>query len=211
MKAWGTFLTIFLLTGCVSENRMHDYKSYIKHYKVQEPVDLTTQTCRGYNCRIIDSVTLRKRDWSYITQPIKRKAKTAAEERERLRWVMGRFETVIGSANGTNADWPGTYLKLGDDQQDCADESTNATLYLLMLQDHGLLRYHTVGRPAGRFPPHLTAVIIDKDTGTPWAIDGWFHYNGVRAEVVPVEEWKHGWHPPQDDLRLEDIKSPQNW
>jgi hypothetical protein len=209
--AGGLFLICIMITGCVSQQRLEDYKSYLKYYNVQEPVGLTTHTCRGYGCRIIDSITLTKREWSYITAPIHKRPKSAEVERENLRWVIGRFETVIGSKNGTSADWPGTYLKLGDDQLDCSDESTNNTLYLLMLQNHGLLRYHTIGRVGGRFPPHLTAVLIEKDSGTPWAIDSWFHYNGVRAEIVPLDVWKYRWHPPQDNLRLEDVTPPKRW
>ena len=32
-------------------------------------------------------------------------------------------------------------------QQDCVDEATNTTSYLLVLQAHGLLKHHTVGIP----------------------------------------------------------------
>ncbi len=204
-------LACLLLGGCVSQQRLEDYQSYIKYYKVSEPEGMTVQSCRGYGCRIIDTVTLTNRDWKYITAPLRKKPKSAADERERLRWVIGRFETSIGAFTGTSADWPGTYLNIGDDQQDCADESTNNTLYLLMLKQHGLLRYHDVGRPGGRFPPHLTAVLIEKKTGVPYALDSWFHYSGVRAEVLPLDEWKYGWSPEQEDLTLQDVKEPRKW
>ena len=199
------------MSGCTSAQRQEDYKSYIKYYNMKEPQGLTTQSCRGYGCRIIDTVTISKADWKYITAPLRTKPKTAAIERERLRWVIGRVESKIGAMTGSGADWPGTYLNLGDDQQDCADESTNTTLYLLMLQNHKLLRHHKVGRPAGRLPPHLTAVLIEKETGTPYALDSWFHYKGVRAEIAPLEEWKYGWDPQKEGLRLEDVKDPKRW
>jgi hypothetical protein len=32
-------------------------------------------------------------------------------------------------------------------QEDCVDEVTNTTSFLLILQSHGLLKYHTVGIP----------------------------------------------------------------
>jgi hypothetical protein len=200
-----------LASGCTSPQRQEDYSSYIKYYKVEAPTDLTTQSCRGYGCRIVDTVTIKPRDWRYITEPIARKPRSAADERERLRWVMGRFENVIGAMTGTSADVPGTYLELGDEQQDCADESVNTTLYLLILQNHDLLRYHTVGRPGGRFPPHLTGVIVEKGTGMAYAVDTWFHFNGVRAEVLPLDEWKYGWHPEQEDLRQQDVQAPRTW
>lgn len=202
---------LVLGSGCVSQQRLEDYQSYIKYYNVTAPHDLTTQSCRGYGCRIVDTVTITPRDWHYITEPLATPPASAAEERERLRWVMGRFESVIGTMTGTLADWPGTYLKLGDDQQDCADESVNTTLYSLMLEQHGLLRFHKVGRPGGRFPPHLTGVLIETATGIPYALDTWFHYSGVRAEVLPLDEWKYGWHPEKEDLKLQDIEAPEHW
>ena len=208
-----TFVTSLILlgAGCTSPTRLQDYQTTLKKNKVSPPAGLTTKVCRGYGCRIVDTVTFTKRDWKYIIEPIAFKPRSAADERERLRWVIGRFETTAGAMTGTSADVPGTYWELGDDQQDCADESTNTTMYLLMLQEQGLLRYHTVGGTAGRFPPHLTAVMIEKATGTAYALDSWFHYNGVRAEVVPLDEWKVGWHPDPENLRLQDIKAPKRW
>jgi hypothetical protein len=202
---------ILLCTGCTNQTRLQDYETTLTKSNVSAPVGLTTKVCRGYGCRIVDTVTLTKRDWRYITEPIAFKPRTAEEERERLRWVIARFETSVGVVTGTSADVPGTYWGLGDDQQDCSDESTNTTMYLLMLQSHNLLRYHSVGGVAGRFPPHLTAVLIEKDSGIPYALDSWFHYNGVRAEVVPLDQWKFGWHPEQENLKLEDIKAPKRW
>ena len=32
-------------------------------------------------------------------------------------------------------------------QEDCVDEATNTTSFLLVLQTHGLIKYHTVGTP----------------------------------------------------------------
>lgn len=199
------------LAACTSQQRLEDYPSYLKYYKVDEPEQLSTQVCRGYGCRIKDQVTFNKREWRYITAPLQTTPRNAADERERLRWVIGRFESAVGARNGTSADWPGTYMKLGDDQMDCSDESVNTSLYLLMLDQQKLLRYHTVGKAAGRFPPHLTAVVIEKNSGQPFALDSWFHFNGVRAEVVPLDEWKASWHPDQENLTLQDIKAPPGW
>jgi len=58
-------------------------------------------------------------------------------------------------------------------QEDCVDEATNTTSFLLILQSHGLLKYHTVGIPFSKeallkatlegdpvkYWPHWTAVI----------------------------------------------------
>ena len=61
-------------------------------------------------------------------------------------------------------------------QEDCVDEATNTTSFLLILQSHGLLKHHTVGTPFSKgdllkatlqgdpvkYWPHWTAVIIEK-------------------------------------------------
>lgn len=202
-------LCTVLLAACAQSRE--NYQSYLEYYNVEAPKDMTTMSCRGYGCKIVNSTTLTKREWSYITSPLRKKPTSGEDEREKLRWVTGRFEEVMGERTGTKIDRPGTYQAIGDYQMDCSDESVNVTLYMLMLQDHGLLRYHQVGRPASRFPPHLTAVLIETATGKLYALDSWFHYNGVRAEVVPLEQWKRRWHPPKDDLRPEDVTPPKRW
>jgi hypothetical protein len=63
-------------------------------------------------------------------------------------------------------------------QEDCVDESTNTTSYLVVLQTNGLLRYHTVEGPLGednmlygtligrpvKYWPHYTAIIRETKT-----------------------------------------------
>ena len=57
-----------------------------------------------------------------------------------------------------------------------------------------------VGRPAGRGSfldglPHRTAVLVELDSGTEYAIDSWFYDNGRRPEVVLLARWLDGWKP----------------
>jgi hypothetical protein len=96
------------------------------------------------------------------------------------------------------------YAGSGDPtQEDCVDEATNTTSYLLELQSHGLLKYHTVQIPFSKgdllkatlqgdpikYWPHWTAVIEETKSGQHYAVDSWIYANGENPAVVKVEDW----------------------
>ena len=133
-------------------------------------------------------------------------AADASEERTRLAHAVALLERIVGERVGTSADIGGTFqgaFKSG--QLDCVDETVNTTVYLSLIEDDGLLEWHTLGAPADRnlFTgaccwPHKTAVVNETSSGDSYAIDSWFHDNGVPAEVVPLSDWLSGWRPPGD-------------
>jgi hypothetical protein len=81
-------------------------------------------------------------------------------------------------------------------QFDCIDSSRNTTSLLLVLDQLKLLRYHDVDAPEARGymvdgrPPHATAVLVEKATGTKWSIDSWTVGYGQPLEVMPLARWK---------------------
>jgi hypothetical protein len=81
-------------------------------------------------------------------------------------------------------------------QFDCIDSSRNTTSLLLVLDQLNLLRYHGVDVPESRGhmfdlrPPHATAVLVEKATGTKWSIDSWTVGCGQPLEVMPLARWK---------------------
>lgn len=195
---------LLLVTACAGAN--YDYKHYLAKKGVTQLTPEHFEHCRGYGCRIIDdNITLSDNDREkarlIFTQPIK----DAAEERRRIAKAIGFFEDVVGAHTGTKADRAGTYLKLGDNQHDCVDESVNTTIYLSLLEQDELLLYHGIATPSSRVPPfsrglgpHQTAVIIEKETGMRYAVDSWFHDNGYPAEIVAMDEWFFGWRPKNE-------------
>ncbi len=123
-------------------------------------------------------------------------------EIQNIKKYIAFMEREIGARTGTSKDVGGTYKRLGHMQQDCVDESTNTTTYLILADQLGVLKFHDVlaltSRPpilSGRLGPHRTAVIQNKNTGEKFAVDSWFHDNGVTPEVVPLDQWRWGWHP----------------
>lgn len=126
---------------------------------------------------------------------------SSADERERVARAVGLFEILAGSKAGTLGDRPLSPFFIGTrGQLDCLDETFNASIFLRLLANHGLLIWHTVGAPAQRGFfiggwPHSTAVLVEIQGGSEYAIDSWFHDPGVAAEVVPLTVWKSGWKP----------------
>jgi len=88
-------------------------------------------------------------------------------------------------------------------QQDCVDEATNTTSYLMFLQSRGLLKHHTVDAPMAKgnllrgtlrgtpvaYWPHWTAVLKENDDGQRYAVDSWIYENGENPAVVKIEDW----------------------
>ncbi|MCB9990862.1 MAG: hypothetical protein H6867_05735 [Rhodospirillales bacterium] len=193
---------LMLLSACTGQGGA-DYRAYLTKKGVTEIAADEFSHCRGYGCRYIDSgLTLTKKDWEPIKTLFKKPADNAAEERTRIAQAIGLFEQKTGAITGTDQDIEGTYRQIGDFQHDCVDESVNTTIYLSLLEQQGLLQFHDVAAPTARLPvvalglgPHQTAVIAEKDSGTRYAVDSWFHNNGQPAEIVALERWFFGWRP----------------
>jgi hypothetical protein len=127
-----------------------------------------------------------------------------AEERRAIAYAIGRIEVKVGAKLGIH-DRPGMEFGGSGDptQQDCVDEATNTTSYLLVLQSTGLIKLHTVEIPFSKgnllkatlegdpvkYWPHWTAVIKEKKSGQKYAVDSWIHKQGENPAVVKVQEW----------------------
>ncbi|NBX65765.1 MAG: hypothetical protein EBQ96_02085 [Proteobacteria bacterium] len=197
-----------LVAGCSTTTTPDRY--YSKR-NITPPTMQDFPSCRGYGCTYVDRVSFAKRDWRDIKKLFP--AKTAEKERARIAKAIGVFEKKVGAKTGTHEDVRDTYIKGGPFQQDCVDESTNTTTYLTLLEKKGLLKFHTVSAPnsrlfftSGNLGPHSTAVIVDKKSGTKYAVDSWFHDNGHDAEIVTLPEWKSGWAPKEKPQKAKKTK-----
>ncbi len=189
------------LCGCASE--MHSsLNAYMAAKRLPAPTVERFPHCQGYGCPTVKFIELNKTDWKKIEKAFGRKAKTAEEERNSIARTIGTFEQVVGPLTGTENDKRGTFIQTGKGQLDCVDESTNTTIYMMMLKEKGLINFHDIEQPQVRYPivsgrgwMHQTAVITEKETGKQYAVDSWFEDNGVNAWVVSIEGWLNGWHP----------------
>jgi hypothetical protein len=196
---------LLLLTACSSSaGPATDYHSYLRKKKIPEVTLESIPHCHGYGCRLKGYTSLTKAEWKQIGKYFKTK-RTAEQERAAIAKAIGQFERTMGKKFGTDQDIAGTYVQLGDEQQDCVDESVNTTIYLDLLNQKKLLKHHDVSGIGTRIPVvgggggfHQTAVIVDRVTGTRYAVDSWFHDGGHDAEVVLLSDWLYGWHPKNE-------------
>jgi hypothetical protein len=78
---------------------------------------------------------------------------------------------------------------------DCWDTTRNITSLLLLLQQWGHLRHHTVIEPKYRGnwlvgqTPHNTPVMKDRAGGGDWVVDMWTVAYAEKPQVMTVAEW----------------------
>lgn len=81
-------------------------------------------------------------------------------------------------------------------QLDCIAETSNTTVFLLLLERDGLISRHRVRYPARRgfliWSSHNTAVLEEVATGRGWAIDSWYGPKGSPTPVWPLDLWQSG-------------------
>lgn len=195
MNKFTALLSLFLLQACASSFTQYDY---LKKQNIPKPAQHEFPHCYRYGCDKITTVNFTESDWHKIETIFKNQS--AAQERSSIAKSIGAFERIVGAKTGTKADIHGTFKASGPYQQDCIDESTNTTIYLSILDQRELLKHHTVRAPETRLPlihagtwPHRTALIQEKQSQKLYAVDSWFHDNGVPAEVIPLKQWKKGW------------------
>lgn len=204
-KTTAMLLCTALLAGGCAHELYGSLHYYMKEKKLPPVTAENFPHCEGYGCPSYKNVKLNKRDWNIVLKAYGGKAATAAEERAKVARAVGAFERVVGPLTGTDVDVEGTFMKTGKGQLDCVDESTNTTIYMILLKQKGLLNFHEIEQPQVRWPiisgrgwMHQTAVLTEKKTGDQYAIDSWFENNGIDPWVVPLEAWRNGWHPDED-------------
>ncbi|MEL6422736.1 MAG: hypothetical protein AAFQ42_09870 [Pseudomonadota bacterium] len=189
------------LAACTYE-RNGPVAYHFRDVKSEEPRGNRITVCHGYGCQNQTRVRLSRADIAEISKIMEktRKADTPHEERRAVAYAVAWLETEIGRRVGTANDRPGMdYLGSGDPgQQDCVDEATNTTSYMLVMQHNGLLRHHTVGTPFSKGNvllggvsqwPHWTAVLTEKEGSQRYAVDSWIYENGENPAIVKAENW----------------------
>lgn len=208
------------LSACAATppDEPHPYQDYLDHKGLELPKPESFDHCRGYGCAFRDRVSLGPQEWKKIAKPFA-KIKTAEDERAAISQAVATLEQIVGEKTGTSGDIAGTFGKVGTHQLDCVDESTNTTIYLAAMDKKGLIKHHSISGPTtrtpftgmaqGRFWPHQTAVIFDKKTDAPYAVDSWFRDNGAPADIVPLNDWLYGWGPQEDTVASDTSQASQ--
>jgi len=130
---WLALPLVITLCACAIQN-FDPVEHYLSKRALSMPSENSFESCRGYGCQYIDELQLTKSEWRTIEKPFRRKTKTAEQERKKIKQSIALFEQIVGEHTGTSEDVWGTFQKGGHRQQDCVDESTNTTIYLLALE-----------------------------------------------------------------------------
>jgi hypothetical protein len=192
-----------LLAGCAVTPEQAYRQMALHQGMIVEPTPAQFSVCHRHTCAEVDQVGLDASDWLTVRGLFAPPAADAAAERRQIALAVAQLERLIAPQIGAERDRGGNLSGFGEpgSQLDCIDESTNTTTYLTLLQQDGLLRWHSVAPRATRNYvifgwPHTTAVIREHDNDARWAVDSWFHDNGAVPEVVPLAQWRDGWSPP---------------
>jgi hypothetical protein len=196
----GLGLAALVLVAC-THVRNGPVEQHYLDFATRPPKGNTVYVCHAYGCRMQTPVRLTEADIAGLKGLMAktRKADTAEEERRAVAYAIGWLERRTGDVLGTSADRPGMDFAASGDptQQDCVDEATNTTSYLLVLQGNGLLKHHTVGTPFSKENllrgvagwPHWTAVLVERGNAQRWAVDSWIYANGENPAIVEAENW----------------------
>jgi hypothetical protein len=189
-----------LAIGCTHE-RLGPVSQHYLDFHTQAPRKNTVYVCHAYGCRQQTPFRFNEADIAALRTLMSktRKADSAFEERRAVAYAIGWMERRTGDVIGTSTDRPGMDFEASGDptQQDCVDEATNTTSYLLILERNGLLKHHIVGTPFSKENllrgvagwPHWTAVLKENANGQKWAVDSWIYINGENPAVVETEKW----------------------
>ncbi len=190
---------VVLLSSCALQRQQPE--RYLSLYGAVPVSPSQFVVCIDVSCDETTSVHLTEEDWQRLASLLHPRAMDGAAERAKIAQAIAKLEQLVGEQAGTLDDQPrnrGSFR--GTRQLDCVAETTNTTIYLLLLQKMDLLHWHSVGYPKHRGLlnlrfPHNTAVLIEKGSKRPFAVDSYFHANGKPPEIVPLAVWVDGYDP----------------
>ncbi len=194
-------LALLLPLAACTYDRSGPPVMHFAQFHATAPEGNTAIVCHAYTCKEQTRVNFPPSALAEVKALMEKTKKedTPYEERRAVAYAVAWFETYVGRKIGTSADRAGMeYNGPGDPtQQDCVDEATNTTSYLMILERNGFMKYHKVGAPFSKENllrgvagwPHWTAVLNEAGTGQRWAVDSWIYVNGENPAVVEAEKW----------------------
>ncbi|NWG45166.1 MAG: hypothetical protein HXY25_01285 [Alphaproteobacteria bacterium] len=195
VRALGAGLLWAAVAGCAGIHG--SYESQRARYELPAPAPDRVTVCHGYGCVFRAEVSLSPEDRAEIAALFTPAPADAAAERAAITRAIARFEETIGPRSGTANDAPGTFGSLGmRGQQDCVDEMLNTAAYLTLLEEWGLLSFHTPYRRVTAtffeqgFWPHTAATLRERASGAEYVVDSWVYANGAPPIIAPIDAWR---------------------
>jgi hypothetical protein len=213
-------VTLGALGGCVYEQEGPP-EAHFQRFETKPPRGDTVTVCHAYGCKEQTPFTFSHEDIAEISALMARTRRndSPAQERRAIAYAIAWMERRVAPTVGTATDRPSMdFIGSGDStQQDCVDEATNTTSYLMVLDRHGLIKHHWVERPFAKDSisrwTHWAALIEEKDNGARYAIDSSSGPNGdnptVQAEAsFYVPNGSGDYTPPETGIAAAD-STPQ--
>lgn len=153
--------------------------------------------CYGFVCRRRAALDFSAGDRKALAQILATGKASPAAERAAVQKAVVWFDRRVGPMIGTTTRVAHADIRTGADAKnfDCWDSTRNVSSFLLVLQEWGLLKHHTVGNPRyrGNFLvmqlPHNTAVLVENASHVEWVVDMWTTKFAQPPDVMLVEQW----------------------
>ena len=195
------WLSLVLAAGCIP---LAEPEAYLQRKAVPVPSLGRVTVCHGYDCTYRSPVVFSAAEWRQVRDRFQTRPADAAAERRAIAAAIALIEEIVGRRVGTATDKGGIALIAAGDatQQDCIDESTNTTAYLLLMVQDGLIRHHRVAEPASRGVfldfrwYHQSAVIAGHGSGREFVVDSWYGDNGAPPVVTTLDQWQSSYGRP---------------
>lgn len=161
------------------------------------PTAETMTVCYGFVCRRRVELDFTAADRKALAQIIASGKASAVAERAAIQKAVVWFDKRMGPEIGTTTRVARADIRNRADANnyDCWDSTRNVSSLLLVLQEWGLFKHHTVGNPRYRGNilamqlPHNTAVIVEKQSRIEWAVDMWTTKYLQPPDVMLLEQW----------------------
>jgi hypothetical protein len=203
MKFWGCLVAACVacgaaISGAFGATMPGVIDATYGEFPVVPPTSSTVVVCHGFGCKYRAELNLTAGDRAKLTQLLAAGRASPEAERKAVAAAGAWFDRRVGPIADTKDHVARAGMKYMYDihQFDCIDSSRNTTSLLLVLDQLQLLRHHDVDVPESRGilidgrPPHATAVLVEKSSGTKWAVDSWTVGYGQPLEVMPLARWK---------------------
>jgi hypothetical protein len=164
---------------------------------IYPPTVSSMTICYGFVCRRRYEFDFTPADKVALKQIMGAGVKSAVAERAAVQKAVIWFDRRVGPVIGTDKRIANADFRYFDDKHnfDCWDTTRNVTSLLLVMQDLGLFKYHTVGEPKYRGnalvlqTPHNTPVLVDRATRVGWVVDMWTRGYAQAPDVMTVDQW----------------------
>jgi len=195
--ALGVVLALLLATPALADRASVTAAAY-SGLSLSAPTRDQLTICHGFGCQYRAELGLTSADHATLRRLMAAGAGSAINERKAVATVGAWFDRRIAPLAGSK----GHVARANRDhmfdsgQFDCIDTSRNITSLLLVLDELGLLKHHTVAPPEARGhivdfrPPHATAVLVEKGNGVAWSVDAWTRAYGQPPEIMTLARWK---------------------